>query len=303
MAALQRGLGRGLDALLSGFQEDMEAPEVVLVPITKIRANPNQPRREFEDDALEELAASIQANGVLQPVLVRPIDEEGQHMYELVAGERRWRASQIVDLTDIPAIIKRISDEESLAIALIENLQREDLNPIEEALGLKRLQDEFDLTQDDLAKKVGKSRPAIANLLRLIQLPQAIQTDIQKGLMSGGHGRSLLAITDEDAQEALRQRILDEGLSVRECEAIAAYFKRTGHLPEATGTPKAKGKKGQPKEVLPVITELNTKLKETLNLKVNISGDTEKGRLTVSYSDQEEFLSLMQRLGLDVTLD
>lgn len=303
MAAQQRGLGRGLDALLSGFQEDMEAPEVVLVPIAKIRSNPNQPRRDFRDDALEELAASIHANGVLQPVLVRPVSEDGPHMYELVAGERRWRASQIADITDIPAIIKRISDEETLAIALIENLQREDLNPIEEALGLKRLQDEFGLTQDDLASRVGKSRPAIANLLRLIQLPEEIQDDIRSARMSAGHGRSLLSVNEADAREAMRQRILDEGLSVRECEAIAAYFKRTGHLPEAAGTPHKKAKKGAAPEKLPVITELNTKLQESLNLKVNISGDTEKGRLTVTYKDQDEFLSLMERLGLSVTLD
>ncbi|NJB67986.1 ParB family chromosome partitioning protein [Desulfobaculum xiamenense] len=302
MAALQRGLGRGLDALLSGFQDDLEAPEVVLVPIGKIRANPNQPRRDFDDGALEDLAASIKANGVLQPVLVRPL-QGGPHMYELVAGERRWRASQLAGQADIPAIIKRLSDEESLAIALIENLQREDLNPIEEALGLKRLQDEFSLTQEDLATRVGKSRPAIANTLRLMQLPDDVRDDIRTGRMSAGHGRALLAIDNVDAQETLRARILEEGLSVRECEALAAYFKRTGHLPDNGTGPRPTGKKGAPREILPVITELNTRLQDSLNLRVKITGDTEQGRLTVTYKDQAEFLNLMNRLGLSVTLD
>lgn len=299
MAAHQRGLGRGLDALLSGFQENPGTPEVVLVPITKISANVHQPRRTFEQDALQELASSIQENGVLQPVLIRPL-HSAEQLYELVAGERRWRASQIAGLSELPAIIKPLSDEESLAIALIENLQREDLNPMEQALGLKRLQEEFDLTQEEIAHRMGKSRPAIANLLRLTQLPQAIQDDIRACRISAGHGRSLLSIGDPVAQQALRQRILDEALSVRECEALAAYFKRTGHLPEQANPRAAKKRSCEP---LPVIKQLNSRLQESLSLKVKLSGDTEQGRLTVSYRDREEFLALMKRLGLDVSLE
>ena len=143
-------------------------------PIKKIRANPNQPRRDFEEDSLNELADSIRSSGVLQPILVRPVHGE-EYLYELVAGERRWRASQIAELEEVPAMVRDLDDQESLAIALIENLQREDLNPIEEAMGLKRLQEQFSLTQEDLAERVGKSRSAIANTLRLMQLPDPIQ--------------------------------------------------------------------------------------------------------------------------------
>ena len=250
----KRGLGRGLDALLQGFGEDLEAPEIVLVPVEKIRPNPKQPRRDFDEAALHELSESIRASGVLQPILVRPVEED-DYLYELVAGERRWRASNLAELEEIPAIIKTLGDEESLAIALVENLQREDLNPIEEALGLKLLQQEYGLTQDQLAEKVGKSRPAIANMLRLTFLPETIQMDIRSGAMSAGHGRSLLVLSDaEEEQQEMRRRILERSLSVREAEAIAAYWKRNGVLPGEEGAPaprRATGGGGEARHGLP----------------------------------------------------
>ncbi|BBD09381.1 ParB/RepB/Spo0J family partition protein [Desulfovibrio ferrophilus] len=298
MASAQRGLGRGLDALLSGFGDDPSAPEVVLVPIDKIRANPNQPRRDFEVEALNELADSIRTSGILQPILVRPIQGE-EFLYELVAGERRWRASQIAEQPEMPAIVRHLDDQETLAIALIENLQREDLNPIEEALGLKRLQEQFDLTQEDLAERVGKSRSAIANTLRLTQLPDAIQMDIRRGNMSAGHGRSLLAVSDAEAQEEFRMRVLNKGMSVREAEAMAAYWKRTGDLPGDNGTPTIVRKPGAPKPVSNEVLELGRRITHVVGAKAMVSGALNKGQIILKYGSPEELNVLLNLLGVN----
>lgn len=299
MASAQRGLGRGLDALLAGFGDEAEAPEVILVPIGEIRSNPNQPRRDFEEEALNELADSIRTSGILQPILVRPIEGETAR-YELVAGERRWRASQIAEQTEMPAIVRHLDDQETLAIALIENLQREDLNPIEEALGLKRLQEQFDLTQEDLAERVGKSRSAIANTLRLTQLPEAIQMDIRHGHMSAGHGRSLLAVTEAEAQEQFRNRILETGLSVREAEAMAAYWKRTGELPGDNGRPPAARKKAAPKSAPPKeVQDLSRRLAHVVGSKVKLSGALDKGQIVLRYDSPEELDALLGLLGVN----
>ncbi|MBU1002476.1 MAG: ParB/RepB/Spo0J family partition protein [Proteobacteria bacterium] len=297
MASAQRGLGRGLDALLSGFGDDSGGgPEVVLVPIGKIRANPNQPRRDFEEGSLNELAVSIRTSGILQPILVRPIQGE-EFLYELVAGERRWRASQIAEQTEMPAIVRQLDDKETLAIALIENLQREDLNPIEEAMGLKRLQEQFDLTQEDLAERVGKSRSAIANTLRLTQLPEAIQMDIRRGNMSAGHGRSLLAVSEAEPQEEFRMRILDKGLSVREAEAMAAYWKRTGELPGDNGKPGV-ARKTVAKPLTNESLELGRRIAHVLGSKAMVSGSLDKGQIVLKYSCPEELTVLLTRLGV-----
>lgn len=299
MCAAKRGLGRGLDALLQGFGEEAEAPEIVLVPLSKIRANPSQPRRDFDEDALNELSESIKKSGVLQPVLVRPVDER-DFMYELVAGERRWRASHIAEIGDIPAIIKDLDDQESLAIALIENLQREDLNPIEEALGIRHLQEEFGLTQEELAEKVGKSRPAIANTLRLTQLPYEVQKDIRTGAMSAGHGRALLSITDSQAQDELRTRILERNLSVREAEAMASYWKRVGMLPEGQGPrPAARGKKAKA-ALLPQFESVQTGIVDAIGAKVAMKGDMNKGSITLKYTSQTELQAILDAFGVDL---
>ena len=310
MAAVQRGLGRGLDALLQGIDADDQAPEekgIVFLSISDIRPNAQQPRRYFEDEALGELADSIRSSGVLQPILVRPVDD-GEHRYELVAGERRWRASQLAELTEIPAMVRALGDEESLAIALIENLQREDLNPIEEALGLKRLQEDFGLKQEDLAQKVGKSRPAIANTLRLLQLPEDIQVDIRNGSLSAGHGRSMLAVSDESAREMLHRRCMEQGLSVREAEAQAGYWKKTGELPGAmpeNETKKAAGKtKSAPKGDVPAeVLALQERLAEALGLRVAVRGDMDKGRIVFGYADAGQLEILLTRLGVPTVPD
>lgn len=298
MASAKRGLGRGLDALLQGFGDEPNAPEIALVSIGKIRANPNQPRRDFEEESLHELADSIRSSGVLQPILVRPIHGE-DFLYELVAGERRWRASQIAELSEVPAMVRELDDQESLAIALIENLQREDLNPIEEALGLKRLQEQFSLTQEDLAERVGKSRSAIANTLRLMQLPDAIQMDIRTGAMTAGHGRSLLAVTDKEAQEAFRVRILEQGLSVRETEAVAAYWKRMGVLP-GDDTPAPAPKKKNPATPPPKeVVDLGRRIAHAVGGVAKVRGTLDKGQIVLGYANQQELESLLAVLGIN----
>ncbi len=299
MSAVQRGLGRGLDALLQGIDAEDDAPSekgIVLVPIADIRPNAQQPRRDFEDEALRELADSIRSSGVLQPILVRPLADD-THRFELVAGERRWRASQLADLSEIPAMVRDLDDQESLAIALIENLQREDLNPIEEALGLKRLQEDFGLKQEDLALKVGKSRPAIANTLRLLQLSEEIQLDIRNGSMSAGHGRSMLAIGDEQARVSLHKRCIDQGLSVREAEAQATYWKKTGSLPgEESGQQPRPGKTHGKRDIPAEIMELQDRLADMLGVGVAIKGDLAKGRLVFSYANAAQLDALLKRL-------
>lgn len=295
----KRGLGRGLDALLQGFDDDLGAPEVALIPVGQIRANPNQPRRTFDEDALRDLASSIKASGVLQPILVRPIQDE-TYQYELVAGERRWRASKLAERPDIPALVRELEDEESLAIALVENLQREDLNPMEEAVGLKHLQEEYSLTQESLAERVGKSRPAIANMLRLIQLPEGIQDDIRCGRLSAGHGRSLLAVDDSQAQETMRQHLLTGKASVREAEAMAAYWKRTKTLP-LDDLPKPKpAPKASPKPLRPLPQELvdvQESLQSLLGAAVDLKGDTGKGRIVISYDSLAELNAVLKVMG------
>ena len=296
MASAKRGLGRGLDALLQGFGDEPEAPGIAMVSIETIRANPNQPRRDFEVEALNELADSIRSSGVLQPILVRPVRGE-EYLYELVAGERRWRASQIAELQEVPALVRELDDQESLAIALIENLQREDLNPIEESMGLKRLQEQFSLTQEDLAERVGKSRSAIANTLRLMQLPESIQMDIRTGAMTAGHGRSLLAVTDPEAQEVFRLRILEKGLCVRETEAVAAYWKRMGALPGDDAPSVASKKKvavPPPKEVV----DLGRRIGHAVGGNAQIRGSLDKGSIILPYSTPQELEGLLGALGV-----
>ena len=300
MASAKRGLGRGLDALLQGFDEGSTAPEIALVPIRKIRANPNQPRRDFEEDSLNELADSIRSSGVLQPILVRPVRGE-DFLYELVAGERRWRASQIAELEEVPAMIRELDDQESLAIALIENLQREDLNPIEEAMGLKRLQEQFSLTQEDLAERVGKSRSAIANTLRLMQLPDSIQMDIRTSAMTAGHGRSLLAVTDKEAQEAFRVRILEKGLSVRETEAVAAYWKRMGVLPGDEPSSASSKKRTTPAPPTKEVVDLGRRIAHVVGGSAQVRGSLDKGQVVLSYGSQQELESLLVILGVNET--
>lgn len=305
MTSGNRGLGRGLDALLGGVREDekvsSDSSEVRMISIAAITPNPHQPRREFAEDALNDLASSIKTRGVLQPVLVRPL---GGGKYELIAGERRLRASKLSGLTEIPTLIREMSDQESLAIALIENLQREDLNAVEEALGYQRLQQEFGLNQDELSRQVGKSRSAVANALRLLNLPDVVQKDIQQGTVSAGHGRAIMAIKDPEPQAELHRRIVENGLTVRQAEAQSSFWKQNGRLPGADDMGNAsadtKGAKSPAKPLDPALEALQSALAETLGVKVKISGSLEKGKVSIGYSDKTTLRFFAEKLGLEL---
>ncbi|WP_319469922.1 ParB/RepB/Spo0J family partition protein [uncultured Pseudodesulfovibrio sp.] len=305
MTAGNRGLGRGLDALLGGVREDeqktSDSSEVRMIPVADITPNPHQPRREFSVEALHDLSSSIKARGVLQPILIRPL---GNDKYELVAGERRLRASKLAELTEIPTLVREMTDQESLAIALIENLQREDLNAIEEALGYRQLQQQFGLSQEELSRQVGKSRSAVANSLRLLNLPDDVQKDIQKGALSAGHGRAVMTVTDAEIQSELHRRIAENGLTVRQAEAQATFWKQNGRLPgaEEIGQPVSASKSAKPaaKPLDAKLETLQATLGELLDVKVKISGSPEKGKVTIGYGSEEGLRSFVEKLGLEL---
>lgn len=218
MAAKKGGLGRGLDALFADNSiEEIASTSAVKLKIMDIEPNRDQPRKIFDEDALAELADSIAKHGVIQPLLVRPMPDGS---YQLVAGERRWRASRMAGLTEVPVVIKELSDDEAMALALIENLQREDLNAIEEAQGIKALMDTFSLTQDEAAERVGKSRPAVANALRLLKLPDSVIAFVSDGKLSPGHARALLGFKDEQDIIETADLIIEKGLTVRDVEKL-----------------------------------------------------------------------------------
>ncbi|MDO9633375.1 MAG: ParB/RepB/Spo0J family partition protein [Humidesulfovibrio sp.] len=311
MAIGQRGLGRGLDALLGSIRpESVNTAEVRLIPISTIVPNPHQPRKEFDPQALEDLSASIKVQGVLQPILVRPL-ADGKEGYELVAGERRTRASKMAGLKEIPALVRTLTDMETLAIALIENLQREDLNAIEEARGFQQLLKDFGLNQEELARQVGKSRSALANSLRLLNLPEVMQADIQSGVLTAGHGRAIMAVEGEFCH-ALFERIKEFNLSVRQAEAEATFFKENGRLAEPEelyGSQKPRGKAArgtrngrQPAEKADeTLRDIQEQLNQALGCTVKISGSQEKGVLSVSYQSLEELTRLAHLLGVEAS--
>lgn len=304
MAIGQRGLGRGLDALLGSIKpESVNTAEVKHLPISSITPNPHQPRKEFDPEALEDLCNSIKSQGVLQPVLVRPLTG-GATPYELVAGERRMRASKMAGLTEIPALVRVLNDMETLAIALIENLQRSDLNAIEEARGFQQLLKDFGLSQEELARQVGKSRSALANSLRLLNLPVEIQGDIQTGVLTAGHGRAIMSV-DAEAGHSLFKRIKNFNLSVRQAEAEASFFKENGRLAdpeELYGSEKPRGK--SPRRAAgarlqdEALVELQGQLTLALGGTVKITGSLERGVLSVHYQSSEQLNTLAGRLGL-----
>lgn len=291
-----RGLGRGLGALLGENYDQAEQTNgaLTLINIEDILPNRFQPRKHFAQEALEELADSIRGQGVLQPIMVRPASQGGQ--YELIAGERRWRAAKMADLQEIPAIIRKMSDQESLALALIENIQREDLNAIEQAQALQRLQNEFQATQNELAERTGLSRSNIANLLRLLQLPETIQNDILAGEYTAGHARALMVITDPGSQNMLRDKIMRENLSVRKCEEYAAYWKKNNALPFGLG-PRAGTRGKNSSETLALYEK---QLLQSIGAKkVRLRGSETSGTMTVSYASEMEFKELMRKLGIN----
>lgn len=219
MALKKTGLGRGLDALfMDNAAEEISSTSAVRLKLMEIEPNRAQPRRSFDEEGLSELTESIRQHGVLQPLLVRPLPDGG---YQLVAGERRWRAARNAGLSEVPVVVREMTDEEVSVLALVENLQREDLNPVDEAVGYQQLMEQHHLTQEDVAERVGKSRPAVANALRLMKLPKEELELLRVGKISAGHARALLGIEDVDRLHETAQRIVKQGLSVREVEKIA----------------------------------------------------------------------------------
>ncbi|MGC4009754.1 MAG: ParB/RepB/Spo0J family partition protein [Pseudomonas sp.] len=289
MAAKKRGLGRGLDALLSGssaatLQEEavqVDSKELQHLPLDLIQRGKYQPRRDMDPQALEELAQSIKVQGVMQPIVVRPIDKG---RYEIIAGERRWRASQQAGLDNIPAMVREVPDEAAIAMALIENIQREDLNPIEEAAALQRLQQEFQLTQQQVADAVGKSRVTVANLLRLIALPDEIKTLLSHGDLEMGHARALLGLPENRQVEGARH-VVARGFTVRQTEALVRQWLNAPEEPvEAVRTD-------------PDISRLEQRLAERLGAPVQIRhGQKGKGQLVIRYNSLDELQGVLAHI-------
>ncbi len=289
MAIKKRGLGRGLDALLGGsspatLEEEaakVDSRELQHLPLDLIQRGKYQPRRDMDPQALEELANSIKVQGVMQPIVVRPI---GAGRFEIIAGERRWRASQQAGLDKIPAMVREVPDEAAIAMALIENIQREDLNPVEEAVALQRLQQEFELTQQQVADAVGKSRATVTNLLRLIALPEEIKTMLSHGDLEMGHARALLGLPLEQQVEGARH-VVARGLTVRQTEALVRQWLNS---------------KSQPVEKLkadPDITRLEQRLAEKLGSPVQIKhGQKGKGQLVIRYSSLDELQGVLAHI-------
>jgi ParB family transcriptional regulator, chromosome partitioning protein len=299
MSAKKRGLGRGLDALLgasaAGQQSaEGEAESVVgamassdehllkELPVDLVQRGKYQPRRDIEPESLQELADSIKAQGVMQPIVVRPISDR---KYEIIAGERRWRATQLAGLDAIPAVVRDVSDEAAIAMALIENIQREDLNPIEEAAALQRLQQEFDLTQQEVAEAVGKSRSTVANLLRLMSLQEDVRRLVEHGDLEMGHARALLALDGADQSQAARQ-VVGKGLSVRQTEALVRHLQAAK---QATTN--------KPVAMDPNIRHLQDDLSQRLGTKVQIQHSAKgKGKLVLPYSSLDELDGILSHI-------
>ncbi|WP_404366173.1 ParB/RepB/Spo0J family partition protein [Marinobacter sp.] len=290
MAAKKRGLGeRGLGALLAGSRVNLDRDlsehdgELREVPVDLIQRGRYQPRRDMDPAALQELADSIRQQGVMQPVVLRPLSEG---RYELIAGERRWRATQMAEIDRIPAIIRDVSDEAAIAMSLIENIQRENLNPIEEAFALHRLQEEFGLTQAQVAEAVGKSRTTITNLLRLISLTEDVRVMLEHGDLEMGHGRAMLTLPPEQQMQVARQ-VVAKSLSVRQTEALVRRFQQ-----EAPGKSPDAGR-----VVDPNIRALQDSLAERLGARVSIDhGQRGKGKLVIEYSSLDELDGILEHI-------
>lgn len=269
--------------------------ETAMIDIKDIEANPYQPRRFFDESELNDLAQSIREHGVIQPIVVRPA-EDGEKKYQLVAGERRWRASQKANLLQIPAIVRPIDDLKALELALIENVQRHDISAIDAALAYRRLADEFHLSQEDIARRVGKSRSAVANTLRLLDLQPEIRAEIEEGRMSEGHGRAILLAQGDGARRALFRRIIRDKLSVREVERFAKIANASpAQIQNAPG--ESKDLKGEAKVVASIdFLQLTARLEKALGTRLSLRHGKKGGRIVIEYSSDEELQRLVGRL-------
>ena len=274
--ATKHGLARGLDALLP--ETDLPAG-VTEIAVSQLDPNPDQPRRTFDTQALEALAVSIRQAGVLQPLLV----VENGARYRIVAGERRYRAARMAGLQSVPCVVRDMTEQERMEAALIENLQREDLNPIEEAAGIRALMEECGYTQELAAKRVGRSRPAVANLLRLLQLPESIRELVKAGELSAGHARVLAGLADESRQLALAERAVREGMSVRELEKLAAQTMEKPAKPE-------------PKPLPSELNDMQERLQNVLGVRTALHGNLKKGKIILQYDSAEELEAIYEAM-------
>lgn len=283
MSAKQRGLGRGLGALIGDFQEEPESGAVTKLPLQKVEPNPDQPRRTFDEEELQALADSIAAHGILQPLAVRA---SGDGFYQIIAGERRWRAARMAGLSEVPVVVLEADDRTVMELALVENLQRQDLNPMEEAEGYQRLMKEYGLTQEEAAARVGKSRPAVANALRLLLLPEEVRSLVEDGTISAGHARAILSLPAARLQKAAAQKIVALRLSVRQAEAMCKRMLQEEEKPEPKPAPLT----------VDYVAECEKSLTRRLDRKVRIVSGKRKGRFELEFYGQEDLQRLYDAL-------
>lgn len=283
MAKKRGGLGRGLESLFEDVSPSFESDnKVETLPLREIEPDPGQPRKTFDDETLAELSASIAEHGLLQPIAVRPKPSGG---YLIVAGERRWRASRMAGLTEVPVIVKDVTDEQAMELALVENLQREDLDPVEEAAGIRELMTRCDLTQEQAARKLGKSRSALANSLRLLSLPETVLELLKSGFITIGHAKVVLGLPTPELQEEAAQMIADNQLNVRQAEALCKKLAKPAKEPVAAPLPSA----------LPV--EVEESLKQALGSEVRVAYHDGKGKLTVHFYSDDQLKAFANLLG------
>lgn len=283
MAKGRGGLGRGLESLFEDAAPSFESDtRIETLPLREIEPDPGQPRKTFDDETLAELSASIAEHGLLQPIAVRPKPSGG---YLIVAGERRWRASRMAGLTEVPVIVKDVTDEQAMELALVENLQREDLDPVEEAAGIRELMTRCDLTQEQAARKLGKSRSALANSLRLLSLPETVLELLKSGFITIGHAKVVLGLSTPELQEEAAQMIADNQLNVRQAEALCKKLAKPAKEPVAAPLPSA----------LPV--EVEESLKQVLGSEVRVAYHDGKGKLTVNFYSDDQLKAFANLLG------
>ena len=283
MAKGRGGLGRGLESLFEDSAPSFESDtRIETLPLREIEPDPGQPRKTFDDETLAELSASIAEHGLLQPIAVRPKPSGG---YLIVAGERRWRASRMAGLTEVPVIVKDVTDEQAMELALVENLQREDLDPVEEAAGIRELMTRCDLTQEQAARKLGKSRSALANSLRLLSLPETVLELLKSGFITIGHAKVVLGLPTPELQEEAAQMIADNQLNVRQAEALCKKLAKPAKEPVAAPLPSA----------LPV--EVEESLKQALGSEVRVAYHDGKGKLTVHFYSDDQLKAFANLLG------
>lgn len=275
-------LGKGLGALIPNEIQSNDNNKPSLISLNLIKSNDEQPRKAFDDEKIAELAQSIKEHGIIQPIILNKKDD----YYVIVAGERRWRAAKLLGLKEVPSVVMDLTDKDILEISLIENIQRQDLNPIEEALAYKKLLSDFNLTQEELSKRIGKSRVAISNIIRLIALCDTVKQYLIDEVISEGHGRALLSITDPKLQSEVAQKVIDEKLSVRELEKLIKYLNNN------------KEEKPVKRELNPYYKDVTERLQNYFGTKVNISNKNNKGKIEIEYYSEEDLQRILEIINL-----